>query len=174
MLTIRSLPTWKKTCLSIAAVLMAASNAWAIDEVEDEDLSAVAGGDGVTIIVQLVWNANRTQLDLSSKVSIGFKNVVPDPADPVKTKLNETYLVYGGFGGGMELIGLKIDALKGPPDIGDYVSVTLPSYIGFDQFGFQSMSVQASKDAVPSASYGQWLLNGSAVVSGNVYIWPAK
>lgn len=174
MISLRCLPKLARLWVVTFGALLAASNAFAIDQLEDEDLSAVAGGDGVTIIVQLVWNANRTELDLSSKVSIGFKNVVPDPADPIKTKLNETYLVYGGFGGGMELIGLKIDALKGPPDVGDYVSVTLPSYIGFDQFGFQSMSVQTSKDAAPTASYGQWLLNGSAQVTGNVYIWPSK
>ena len=55
--------------------------------------------------------------------------------------------------------------------------ITLMSHcrpMGFDHFGFQSLSAQNDKNAVPTYNYGQWLLNGSATVTGSVYIWPAK
>lgn len=154
----------------------------AAQEVTDADLSDVSGADGITVNASLVWNTNRTQYELSSKVLIGFERFNDDSTKTL------TYLTFGGFGGGMEIVGLKIDAAKGPADIGDYVDITLPRYIGFDDFGFQSMSVRSvtvsqSTDTktfdtntlpAPTSNYGQWLYNGSAVVTGHVYIWPAK
>lgn len=168
----------------VAAVLMAVSvPAWSAQEVSDTDLSDVSGADGVSINASLVWNSNRTQYELSSKVIIGFEKFDEDGENKTLT-----FLTFGGFGGVMDIFGLRIDSVKGPAAIGDYVDITLPRYIGFEDFGFQSMSVQSvrrDKDfdskqfqtsdlGRPQSSYGQWLYNGSAVMTGHVYIWPAK
>lgn len=154
-------------CFAIGALsltLVGVSHA-AVEEVADEDLSLVSAADGVTINFILQWNPNRTEIDLSSSVSIGFYEKARD--------LN-TYWVMHGFGGVMEFWGLKIDARKGPADVGDYVEITMPSYVGFENFGVQAMSVQNDPKVAPTTSYGQWYLNGSATVTGSVYIWPAK
>ncbi len=168
----------------VAACLMAgAASAFAAQEVSDTDLSDVAGADGVSINASLVWNSNRTQYELSSKVIIGFEKYDADGENKTLT-----FLTFGGFGGVMDIFGLRIDSVQGPAEIGDYVDITLPRYIGFEDFGFQSMSVQSVRrdkdfDAKqfqtsdlgrPQSSYGQWLYNGSAVMTGHVYIWPAK
>lgn len=138
----------------------------AVEEVADEDLSTVSGGEGITITFMLQWNPNRTDIDLSSKVSIGFVDT--------SAVAKETFLIMNGFGGGISFWGLKIDARTGPADVGDYVEVTMPAYVGFDNFGAQAVSVQNDPKVAPTSSYGQWYLNGSATVTGSVYIWPAK
>lgn len=167
---------------ALVVLLCLCSPSWAAQEVTDSDLSDVSGADGITVNASLVWNTNRTQYELSSKVLIGFERFNDDSTKTL------TYLTFGGFGGGMEIVGLKIDSVKGPAEIGDYVDITLPRYIGFDDFGFQSMSVRSvtvsqTTDTktfdtntlpAPTSNYGQWLYNGSAVVTGHVYIWPAK
>lgn len=152
-------------CFAIGALslsLVGLSQA-AVEEVADEDLSLVSAADGVTINFILQWNPNRTEVDLASSVSIGFYE-----------KSQWTYWVMHGFGGVMEFWGLKIDARKGPADVGDYVEITMPAYVGFENFGVQAMSVQNDPKVAPTTSYGQWYLNGSATVTGSVYIWPAK
>lgn len=156
---------------------------FAAQEISDADLSDVSGADGVSINASLVWNSNRTQYELSSKVIIGFEKYDADGQNKTLT-----FLTFGGFGGVLDIFGLRIDSMKGPAAIGDYVDVTLPRFIGFEDFGFQSMSVQSvrrDKDfdskqfktsdlESPRSSYGQWLYNGSAVMTGHVYIFPAK
>ena len=137
----------------------------AVEELADEDLSTVSGGEGITINFILQWNPNRTEIDLSSKVSIGFYD---------KTADQKTFWIMNGFGGVIEFWGLKIDARTGPADVGDYVELTMPAYVGFENFGAQAVSVQTNDKIAPTTSYGQWYLNGSATVTGSVYIWPAK
>lgn len=141
----------------------------AVEEVADEDLSEVSAAEGVTIIFNLQWNPNRTEVDLASSFSLTF----------TQGGVN-THWVMHGFGGAMDMWGLKIDARKGPADVGDYVEVTMPAYIGFKDFGVQAMSAQTQAEkltdgfSAPKTSYGQWYWNGSATMTGSMYIWPAK
>ncbi len=162
MLASKSLRAW---VIAGSCALIAGQAIGAVEELHDEDLSAVTGSDGVRIDLHLEWHSNRTEVDLSSAISVGFYEAQRD--------LN-TYIVMRGFGGVVDFWGMSIDARTGPADVGDYIDVTLPAYVGFDHFGFQSLSAQNDKNAVPTYNYGQWLLNGSATVTGNVYIWPAK
>ncbi|HET8869378.1 MAG TPA: DUF6160 family protein [Aquabacterium sp.] len=156
---------WRAVAVAGACLSCAGSALAAVEELHDEDLSAVTGADGVRIDLHLEWRPNRTEVELSSAISVGFYEAQRD--------LN-TFIVMRGFGGVVDFWGLAIDARAGPADVGDYIDVTLPAYVGFDHFGFQSLSAQNDKNAVPTYNYGQWLLNGSATVTGNVYIWPAK
>lgn len=144
----------------------------AVEEVPDDALSVVTGEDGVSIILHLEWNANAlTSVDLtdSSSISVTFYEHAQD---------RHTSLVFGGFGGILDMWALHIDARTGPAGVGDYVDVTLPTLVAFNQFGFRALYAQSytgtEPAATPTASYGKWLLNGMATVTGNVYIWPAK
>lgn len=160
-----------KVCAALGLSLGFVAGAQAaVEELADEVLSEVSASDGVTINFSLQWNPNRTEVDLASSFSLTF----------TEHGVN-THWVMHGFGGAMDMWGLKIDARKGPADVGDYVEVTMPAYIGFKDFGVQAMAVQTQAEkanegafAAPKASYGQWYWNGSATVTGSMYIWPAK
>lgn len=139
-----------------------------VEELADDDLSQVSGEDGVSISLHLEWNANAlTAIDLSdlSTISVGFKDA---------TSGANSYFMFHGVGGIVDIWDLHIDARSGPAGVGDYVDITLPSYVYFKQFGVRAVSAQSDPNVLPKASYGQWLLNGSALVTGNVFIWPAK
>lgn len=159
--------------LFAVGLLAVASAAHAsVEELTDDVLSSVSGEDGVTIMLHLEWNANAlTSVDLSnsSSISVGFFDA--GAADEAN---KHTYLTFQGFGGIVDMWSIHIDARTGPADVGDYVDITLPNLVAFKQFGFRSLYAQTNTTAEPSASYGKLLLNGSATVTGNMYIWPAK
>ena len=144
-------------------------------ELQDEDLSAVSAGDGVSISFHLEWNANAlTNVNLSdtSSISVGFYD------DAAK---RHTSLIFQGFGGILDMWNLSIDAKSGPASVGDYVEITLPNFMAFKQFGFRGLYAESYVGSTPPAtpqeplaSYGRWLLNGSATVTGSAYIWPSK
>lgn len=140
----------------------------AIEELPDDALSEVSGSDGVTINLHLEWNSNAlSTVDLTkmSSISIGFYDA---------TSNLHTYLAFQGFGGVVDFWGLRLDAESGPVGVGDVINITMPSLIAFNQFGFRSMYAQTDLSVEPKSSYGKWIWNGAATVTGNVYIWPAK
>lgn len=160
---------WGKLVLISSCMVGAISAAHAnVQELADDDLSEVAGGDGVRIDLHLEWNTNGlASVDLNDVglISVGFYD---------NTAKQHSYFTLNGIGGIADFFGLAIDARKGPIDVGDYVDVTLPVIVAFKQFGFRAMTAQPTVTGSPTTSYGQWMLNGAANVTGNVYIWPAK
>ncbi|HET8869903.1 MAG TPA: DUF6160 family protein [Aquabacterium sp.] len=154
--------------LTLALFCLSGSAHAAIEELPDDDLSQVSGSDGVTINLHLEWNANALNtVDLTkmSSISIGFYDATSDV---------HTYLAFQGFGGIVDFWGLRIDAEAGPVGVGDVINITMPGLIAFNQFGFRSMYAQTDLSVEPKSSYGKWIWNGAATVTGNVYIWPAK
>lgn len=159
----------RRHVLAAGLLACAASVAHAgAQELADDDLSEVVGGDGVRIDLHLEWNTNglaSVNLDDVGLISVGFYD---------NTSKQHSYFTLNGIGGVADFFGLAIDARKGPADVGDYVDLTLPVIVAFKQFGFRAMSAQPTITGSPTSSYGQWMLNGAANVTGNVYIWPAK
>lgn len=158
---------WLRMWLVALLVIPFAAHS-AVEELSDEALSEVSGADGVTIDLHLEWNANAlTAVDLSkmSSISIGFYDAGSD---------QHTYLAFQGFGGVFDMWGLKIDAEAGPVGVGDVVNVTMPALVAFKDFGVRSVYATTDLNAEPKSSYGKWILNGAATVTGNVYVWPAK
>ncbi|MGE5451543.1 MAG: DUF6160 family protein [Acidobacteriota bacterium] len=169
-----SMLRFKLLALAVMAMAFSTMAQAAVEELPDDALSAVSGEDGVTIMLHLEWNANAlTAVDLtnSSSISVGFYD-----ADQSR----HTSLVFQGFGGIMDLWALRIDARTGPAGVGDYVDITMPNLVAFKQFGFRALYAESYTGAEPTtmpkptSNYGKWLLDGSATVTGNVYIWPAK
>ena len=74
--------------------------------------------------------------------------------------------------GVMDLIAVTVN-VRSRADGSDYIDIGLPSFVGFKQFGFRALAAQTDPTAPipPSASYGQLLLNGTATMTGHVFLW---
>jgi len=145
-------------------LLCAALNAWAAPQaMSDEELAEVNGRDGVGIAVHLELNSqllNGTPTD--SRLTAGFK-----------VDGTTTYAVLHNLAGVIDLYALTLDVRQRPDGGGDYIDVGLPGFVGFKQFGFRALAVQTDPLApiAPSANYGQLLLNGTATMTGRLYLW---
>lgn len=158
---------WLRMLVAALALAPFAAHS-AVEEVSDEALSEVSGAQGIEIQLHLELNLkSQTEVDISkmTSISLGFFDA---------SKTQNTYLVFQGFGGIFDLWGLGIDAQAGPAGVGDVVNVTLPSLVTFKDFGLRALYATTDLNVQPTASYGKWILNGAATVTGNVYIWPAK
>jgi hypothetical protein len=76
--------------------------------------------------------------------------------------------------GVVDMYFLTLDVRQRPGG-GDYIDLGLPSFVGMNQFGFRALAVQSSPTApiTQNANYGQVILNGTATMTGHVYIWAA-
>lgn len=138
-----------------AAVLHAEPRA--LDEVE---LAAVSGQDGIGFAVHLEINSAAIYgLDINSRLTAGFN------VDGLTT-----YLVALNPGGIVDLFAMSL-SLRTRPDGGDYVDLSLPTFIGVKDFGVRALSAQTDPRAPITNSYGQFLLNGHASMQGHLYLW---
>ncbi len=129
----------------------------------DDELADVSGQDGVGLAVHLELNsALLAGAPVDSRLTAGFK-----------VDGTTTYAVVQNLGGVMDLIGITLNVRSRPDGGGDYIDMGLPSFVGFKQFGFRALAAQTDPSAaIPaSTSYGQLLLNGTATMTGHVFIW---
>jgi len=132
-------------------------------KLSDDELAAISGRDGVGLAVHLELNSallNGAPTD--SRLTAGFK-----------VDGTTTYAVVQNLAGVMDLIAVTVN-MRSRIDGGDYIDIGLPQFVGFKQFGFRALAAQTDPLAAiaPSASYGQLLLNGTATMSGHIYLWP--
>jgi hypothetical protein len=128
----------------------------------DDELAAVDGRDGVGLAVHLELNSQLLQGTSSgARLTEGFN-----------VNGTTTYTVVQDLAGVMDLVAVTLNVRK-RPDGGDYLDVGLPGFVGFKQFGFRALGAQTDPLAVVpnSASYGSLLLNGTASMTGHVYLW---
>ena len=128
----------------------------------DDELAAVEGRDGVGLAVHLELNSQLLSGTSSgARLTAGFN-----------VNGTTTYAVVQDLAGVMDLVAVTLNVRK-RPDGGDYLDVGLPGFVGFRQFGLRALGAQTDPLAlVPaSASYGQLLLNGTASMTGHVYLW---
>ncbi len=129
----------------------------ALDEVE---LAGVAGRDGIGFAVHLEINSAAIYgLDINSRLTAGFN------VDGLTT-----YLVALNPGGIVDLFAMSLN-LRTRPDGGDYVDLSLPTFVGVKDFGVRALSAQTDPRAPITNSYGQFLLNGHAAMQGHLYLW---
>lgn len=129
----------------------------------DDELDSVHGRDGFGLAVHLELNsAAIAGSGGDSRLSAGFT-----------VNGTTTFAVLHNLGGVLDLIGLTLNVRSRTDGGGDYLDLGLPSFVGLQQFGFRGLSAQTDPAAalMPSASYGQVLLNGTATMTGHVYIW---
>ena len=128
----------------------------------DDELAAVDGRDGVGLAVHLELNSQLLQGTSSgARLTAGFN-----------VNGTMTYAVVQDLAGVMDLVAVTLNVRK-RPDGGDYLDVGLPGFVGFKQFGFRALDAQTDLLAiVPSGGgYGSLLLNGTASMTGHVYLW---
>lgn len=152
----------KLLTLSIALLSTVAANAATV-ALSDDELSAVSGRDGLGLAVHLELNSallNGATTD--SRLMAGFK-----------VDGTTTYAVVHNLAGVMDLIAVTLNVRNRPDGGGDYIDIGLPLFVGFKQLGFRSLAAQTDPFAAiaPSASYGQLLLNGTATMTGHIYLW---
>ena len=144
------------------ALCLAAPVAAAPVALNDDELAAVSGRDGLGLAVHLELNsALLSGVPSDSRLTAGFN------VDSITT-----YAVIHNLAGVMDLIAVTLN-VRSRPDGGDYIDIGLPQFVGFKQFGFRALAAQTDPFAAiaPSASYGQLLLNGTASMTGHIYLW---
>lgn len=130
---------------------------------DDAELATVAGRDGVGLLVHLELNsALLSGAAIDSRIMASFL-----------VNGTTTYAVVQNLAGIADLFGLTLDTRTRSDGGGDYVDIGLPGFVSFRQFGFRALAAQTDPLApiAPAANYGQVLLNGTASMTGHVYLW---
>ena len=140
---------------TVVAACMGSAAMAAPQPMDNEEMSEVSGGDGLSIIADLHINISR--------VSRSFE---VDGAT--------TYAVMDDVGGGMFVGGITVDVRKQPNASGDtYIDIGMPGYVSFNKFGFKTSAVQTSQQAAiaPNQNLGGVQLNGAGAMTGNFLLW---
>ena len=158
-----TMSAWMRVCLlQLAIALSGWSGALHAEPqaLAESELAEVTGRDGIGFAVHLEINSAAIYgLDIDSRLTAGFT------VDGLKT-----YLVALNPGGIVDLFAMSLN-LRTRPDGGDYVDLSLPTFIGVKDFGVRALSAQTDPRAPITNSYGQFLLNGHAAMQGHLYLW---
>lgn len=142
--------------LLYAACLLPLS-AQAANALSDEELGGVTGRGGIVLNAHLELN---TRAASENRISLGFQ-----------VAGSTSYLLLHNLSGTLDLLGLTLQAVAGPAEVGDVIQLTLPSFLGFKDFGIKAIGVQNDPLAPIAASLGQIQLNGSVQMQGQVLLW---
>jgi hypothetical protein len=152
--------------LTTLALLLGMLNAAAAPQpLDDAELAAVAGRDGVALAVHLDLNAARLAgagQSTDARLLVGYR-----------VEGQTSYAVLQDIGGQMTLAALTLKVRERADGGGDYVDIGMPSFVGFSRFGFRAMGALSdpSLPLTPANSLGGLQLNGSAAMTGHVYVW---
>jgi hypothetical protein len=143
--------------LALSAACLLPLPAQAANALSDEELGGVTGRGGIVLNAHLELNTGATS---ENRVSLGFQ-----------VGGNTSYLLLHKLSGTLDLLGLTLQAVAGPAEIGDVIQLTLPTFLGFKDFGVKAIAVQNDPLAPIAASLGQIQLNGSVQMQGQVLLW---
>lgn len=150
-----------KLCRMTAAAFLAIGllplGAQAANALSDEELGGVTGRGGIVLNAHLELN---TRAASENRISLGFQ-----------VGGSTSYLLLHNLSGTLDLLGLTVQAVAGPAEVGDVIQLTLPSFLGFKDFGIKAIGVQSDPLAPIAASLGQIQLNGSVQMQGQVLLW---
>jgi hypothetical protein len=127
---------------------------------DDRELAAVRGADGVSFAVRLELNRE------GDHVAPGDSRLVIGQQVDGRT----TYTVFKNITGVVQMVGLNI-AARTAPDGSSYLALTLPATTRFTDVGFESLSVQADPRAPVTESLGRFTLNGELQMQGQLRLW---
>jgi len=146
--------------LQLIAPLVVALPAHALSALDDDTLSNVVGRDGISIAVHLdLNNPNSTDPDVSSRLTIGFK-----------VNGHTNYAVMLDPHGIIDMFSWSFDVIT-RPDGGSAIAVGLPSYVNFQQVGFDALGIQSDPNAPITGDLGRIELNGQLSFQGQLRIW---
>jgi hypothetical protein len=127
---------------------------------DDAELSDVSGADGISFAMHLALNdPNLVNPVTDSRLSVGFD---------VDGKT--TYIVIKNLSGMIDLATINLSARK-KPDGNDYMALTLPGFVKYTNFGYESLSVQTSPLAPVTESLGRFNVNGTLSMQGEFRFW---
>lgn len=152
----------RQILLTIALIgcALSAAPVAALEPLDDETLASVSGRDGVGFAVSLRLNDPNNPTPVNdSRLSLGF-NVGGQ----------QQYLVVKNLRGSMDMFAVFID-LEQKPGGGDYVAVTLPGYLRFGHFGFESMSAQSDPRGPITGNLGRFEIDGLMSMRGQIRMW---
>jgi hypothetical protein len=146
--------------LPVLLCVSAAAGAASLQPLDDEALGRVAARDGVSFAAHIVINnPELVGAVTDSRLSLGFGGDGPN-----------RYVVIRNLRGVVDIGGVHIDIEK-KPDGGEYVAVSMPSYVKFSSLGFESLSVQSDPLAPVTSSMGSVNVNGTMHMQGQFRIW---
>lgn len=142
--------------LSLGASAMAQSPV----AMNDDELSDVVGGDGVSIAVKLSLNdPTLPNAVTDSRISYGFN-----------VDGQTTYIVIRNPRGKIDMFGLTLDVEK-KPDGSEYVAIGMPAHVKYTNWGFESFSAQTDPTAPVTESLGRFNMNGTVNMQGQLRMW---
>ena len=147
-------------CCAIAHAAHAENAAQPLQSLDDAELSQVSARDGIAFAAHIVINdPTLVGAVADSRLSLGFGGDGPN-----------RYVVIKNVRGVIDMFGVGL-SVERKPDGSDYVALSLPGYVKYTNFGFESLSVQNDPLAPVSSSMGSVNINGSLWMQGQLRIW---
>ncbi|TFW16401.1 hypothetical protein E4L96_16445 [Massilia arenosa] len=143
-----------------ARLAAASSSTRQLKPLSDAEMSDVRGGDSINFALHLELNQHPADpATHDSRIAIG--QVVDG---------RTTWVVMRNPSGVVDMVGLSIGSHTAP-DGTNYVAVGMPAQVKFDNFGFESLSVQQDPSAPVTDHMGSFRLNGSLQMQGQLRTW---
>ncbi|HYD93958.1 MAG TPA: hypothetical protein VEC01_01435 [Noviherbaspirillum sp.] len=149
----------RRIITSFLTAFCIAGSACAQQALDDNELAAVSGADGVSIAMHLSLNDPALGPAGENRISMGFN---------VDGKT--THLVMKNLHGSIDMFALTLD-VETKPDGGSYLAIGLPVHMKYNDWGFDSLSVQADPAAAVTESLGRMSINGTVSMQGQLRLW---
>lgn len=133
----------------------------ALEPLSEDGLAAVAGRDGVSFAVALRLNSpDNPGAVVDSRLSTGY-NVGGQ----------QQYLVIKNLRGSIDMFAMRIDVAQRSDGGGDYVAISLPAYLKFGHFGYESISAETDPRGPITGNLGRFEIDGLINMRGQFRFW---
>lgn len=144
--------------LAMAACTQAVAGPRALD---DEEMAQVTGQDGISFAAHLVINdPTLVGAVADSRLSLGFNG-----------DGQNRYLVIKNLRGTVDMWAVSLGVQQRSDGNGDNIVIGLPGYVHYNNFGFESLSVQTDPTAPVTGNLGSLNINGNISLQGQVRLW---
>jgi hypothetical protein len=142
-------------------VWMGCAQAGELRALDDQELSQVRGGDGISFAAHVVLNDPTLVGAVSdSRLSLGFSGGGQN-----------RYIVFRNVRGTVDMFAVSLGVQTRADGGGDYIAIGLPGYVRYTNFGFESLSVQNDPTAPVTGNLGSLNINGTLSLQGQVRFW---
>jgi hypothetical protein len=142
-------------------VWMGCAQAGELRALDDQELSQVRGGDGISFAAHVVLNDPTLVGAVSdSRLSLGFSGGGQN-----------RYIVFRNVRGTVDMFAVNLGVQTRADGGGDYIAIGLPGYVRYTNFGFESLSVQNDPTAPVTGNLGSLNINGTVSLQGQVRFW---
>jgi len=140
---------------------MGCAQAGELRALDDQELSQVRGGDGISFAAHVVLNDPTLVGAVSdSRLSLGFSGGGQN-----------RYIVFRNVRGTVDMFAVSLGVQTRADGGGDYIAIGLPGYVRYTNFGFESLSVQNDPTAPVTGNLGSLNINGTVSLQGQVRFW---